>query len=223
VPTTPKPRRRGRPQRQASSKTLPTLSFRAAPETRALLEAAAAEAGRSLSAEIDRRLQQAFWDHDRYRAERDRAFGGNHNYVLGFVLARVAAGVEHSCGHAWADNHLVWREVSTAVVAMLQLLRGFCGGSVELPLSNNRCPNPKWVVDNYSKHCRQQDPAKTEELCWVHVLRVLDAVLSNDVPMYWPLVDEIRQSHDDFRGEFVPRLDELRALYRQTGAAVALD
>lgn len=207
-------KRRGRPRRDADARTLPTLSFRAAPETRALVEQAAEKAGHSLSAEIDRRLQQSFWDKDRHQAGRERVFGGRHNFNLAFLLARVATGVEHSCGASWPDDPRVWREVATAIVAVLQLMRGLKGGEFDRPLRDDGMPDPRWDVAHLSATGHRgvgNDPH------WVHALRLIDVILSNKVPLHWPLVATIKRAHDDSRDEIMPTPEELRDLYARTG------
>ena len=214
MPDAPKPRRRGRPPRE-EERTLPTLAFRPALETRKLIEAGAKEAGHSLSAEIDRRLRQAYWDKERQRIERDRVFGGAHNFTLAFLLARVATGVEHSCGASWQEDRLVWSEVATAIVALLQLMRGFEGASVELPLTAGFA-NKRWDAPT---HSRRRGPTNTPsaEAHWMYILRIVDLVLGKSVELHWPLVDQIKRRHDDYRDEFMPPPEYVRRVYGEVG------
>src|SRR5262245_51762661 len=104
-----KRRRRGRPRKEPGEGRLDTLAFRPSPDTRKLIEESAKASGHSLSAEIDRRLQQAYWNKDRLRSEAVRNFGGEHNFALGFLLARLATGVEHWHGSTWQGNGPLWR------------------------------------------------------------------------------------------------------------------
>lgn len=219
----PSPPRRGRPRREGSTPTLQTLAFRPAPDTRKLVEEGAQSSGLSLSAEIDRRLRQAYWDKGRHRSECERAFGGQHNFTLAFLLARVATGVEHACGASWRENSLVWREVATALVALLQLMRGLGGGTVALPVRVDGRPNPAWDVENQSRSARQADATTSGDPHWFRVLHVVNTILSTAVPPHWPLVDTIKTSHGDFRDDMIPAADELKRLYAQTVVTTATD
>lgn len=208
--------RRGRPPRETETRTAPTMVFRPSPDTRELIIDAAGKADQSLSAEIDRRLRQSFWEKERHKAERDRAFGGQHNFTLGFLLARVAAGVEHNCGSSWKENALVWREVATAIVALLQLMHGFHGGSFENPISLDGRPNPQWDVHHHSASSQNSDTS-IKDPHWFHVFRLVDLMLSSDVPLIWPLVDTIKTAHGDFRDDYMPTAEALKRLYANTG------
>ena len=195
------------------------MAFRPALETRKLIEAGAKAAGHSLSAEIDRRLRQAYWDKGRQRAERDRVFGGDHNFTLAFLLARVATGVEHSCGASWQEDRLVWSEVATAIVAMLQLMRGFEGATVELPVAAGFA-NRRWDAPT---HSRLRGPTDTPsgEPHWMYILRIVDLTLRSSVELHWPLVDQIKRRHDDYRDEFMPPTEDMRRVYGLVGMTAA--
>lgn len=212
----PTPRRRGRPRRDSEAPTLAPLAFRPAPDTRALLERAAAEAGHSLSAEVDRRLRQAYWTRDQYRDERERYFGGAHNYVLAFLLARVATGVEHKCGASWQHDPAVWREVGTALFAMIQMMGGAKSGSAHLPMTPAGRPNRAWRQLQFVE-------GKNAIPAWWHVVSLVDLVLSKDVQLFWPLVDTLKTEPSEVRDDVMPNSEELRRLYKRSGTTAVFD
>ena len=83
---TTKRTKRGRPRLPANEKKLPSLGFRASLETRKKLEAAVARSGRTLSQEVEFRLEQSFLQDD---AKFDD-FGGKDKYTLCRLFADSA-------------------------------------------------------------------------------------------------------------------------------------
>ena len=87
---TTKRTKRGRPRLPANEKKLPSLGFRASLETRKKLEAAVARSGRTLSQEVEFRLEQSFLQDD---AKFDD-FGGKDKYTLCRLFADGASLLE---------------------------------------------------------------------------------------------------------------------------------
>lgn len=111
------------------------LVFRPTPDLREKLAAAATTSEQSLTAEIERRLEQSFWREGELQEVRDEAAGGAHNRALAFLLQRVAVGIEHGCGRSWRDDPKVLAEVATGIVSLLQMMGAFKGATMPLPLT----------------------------------------------------------------------------------------
>src|SRR5690349_5265821 len=93
-------RNRGRPPMPAESRKRNNLTMRLRDETRAALEERAAANGRSLSEEIEVRLEQSF----------DPALGGARTAAL---LRSLAAIVElEGYGDEWLDDRYAFNEVT---------------------------------------------------------------------------------------------------------------
>ncbi len=91
---------RGRPALPPGKKRLSSTGFRPTPEIRAKLEAAARENGRSLSQEIESRLERSLGqEEDLYRS-----FGGKHIYALARILAAAVMAAESQTGKRWQEH-----------------------------------------------------------------------------------------------------------------------
>ena len=97
---TAKPKkRRGRPALPPTEGKRVPLNMRTTLDTRAKLEKAAKESGRSLAQEIEFRLEQSFRD----KAALIEAFGGRKTYDVLRVLGSVAAQIQTRTGKTTAD------------------------------------------------------------------------------------------------------------------------
>ncbi len=110
--------KKGRPPLAPEKRRGASLGFRPTPEIRAKLEEAAAVADRSLSQEIESRLERSF--------EREEslyeAFGGRRSFTLGKVIANVASLIESSSGKNWRSHRQTFEEVRSAVMKVLEAL-----------------------------------------------------------------------------------------------------
>ena len=91
-----------------------TTSTRITPETRAKLEAAAAQSGRSLAQEIEFRLEQSF--------EGDEALGGRQLRALFGLLGNAANLIEQQTGKPYFED---WRTYVAVRAAWQHLIVGF--------------------------------------------------------------------------------------------------
>tara|TARA_Y100000310_G_scaffold3997_1_gene4910 strand:- start:160 stop:483 length:324 start_codon:yes stop_codon:yes gene_type:complete len=90
------------------------LGFRPTPEIRSSLEAAADRNGRSVSKEVEVRLEQSFQSE---AAQRD-ALGGDDIYSLLKLLGSVAALIKSQTGKSWGD----WKTAVAIRVAWKSLI-----------------------------------------------------------------------------------------------------
>ena len=91
------------------------LSTRITPGLRERLDRAAALSERSLSQEIERRLDRSFRDRD---AVVD-AFGGTHNYAVMRVLGSAIGAAETIKGTTWVEDLDLFREIEAMVLKIL--------------------------------------------------------------------------------------------------------
>ena len=91
------------------------LSTRITPGLRERLDRAAALSERSLSQEIERRLDRSFRDQD---AVVD-AFGGTHNYAVMRVLGSAIGAAETIKGTTWVEDLDLFREIEAMVLKIL--------------------------------------------------------------------------------------------------------
>ncbi len=87
------------------------MGFRPTPEIRERLELAAVKSKRSLSQEIETRLENSFSKED----ARDAALGGSHVYALARVANSLIALVESIRGSRWVDDPEVARDACILV------------------------------------------------------------------------------------------------------------
>ena len=98
MPETRKPKR-GRPSLPPGERKLASLGFRPTPEIRSSLEAAAKKNCRSVSKEVEARLDRSFLND---KAQRD-ALGGDDIYSLLKLLGAAAALIKSQTGKSWGD------------------------------------------------------------------------------------------------------------------------
>ena len=91
-----KPRKMGRPPLPPGEKKLPSMGFRPTPGLRASLEDAARRQGRSVSKEIESRLERS--------VQSDEAMGGAELYALFRLLGAAANLVEAKMGKEWSAD-----------------------------------------------------------------------------------------------------------------------
>ena len=103
-------RKLGRPSLPLGEKKLAPLGFRPTPGMRESLERAAQENGRSVSKEIESRLEASFVDED----SRDREYGGKAMRALLRILGNVADIIETRTGKSWDKDGDTYTRVKAA-------------------------------------------------------------------------------------------------------------
>lgn len=202
---------RGRPRLQPEDKKQSSLAFRPAANTRRQLEEAAEKEGHSLSAEVERRLTLSFLQEPQLETALKKAFGGGHNYVLGFLFARVACGVEHAQGYRWDSSAATLRAVGTAIIALLQRMQAIA------PSDQRHCPllpdthaheigqglaNPKW---------EDQQVGQLGLPSWLLTLWSIERELRSGI-IAWPLTGDGLAQEGEPKAFGVPNADELQQM-----------
>ena len=114
--TTGKPAvRLGRPPLPPGEGKRYPLNMRTTRKVRDMLEAAAGQSGRSLTQEVEFRLEQSLRDEE----ARYESFGGRHNYSLMRVLGSAIAAAETIKGTTWVEDLDLFREVRSIVLTIL--------------------------------------------------------------------------------------------------------
>ena len=96
-----------------------TLTTRITEKTRARLEEGAAASDRSLSQEIEFRLERSFQDEDAL----NREFGGVDNYRISKLLFAVVPIIEADTGRSWREHGPTFSQVASAWATILEMLR----------------------------------------------------------------------------------------------------
>ncbi len=107
--------RRGRPPRGPYANKRKTLSTRITSTLRTRLDEAADQADRSLSQEIELRLEQSFAND---QAKYD-AFGGKHIYALMRFLGSAVSLIETGTGRKWRDDRVTYHQVKVTIDKLL--------------------------------------------------------------------------------------------------------
>ncbi len=108
----------GRPKLPPEKKRLSSTGFRPTPEVRAKLEAAARENNRSLSSEIESRLERSLGqEEDLYQS-----FGGKHVYAMARMLAAAVMAAECQMGKRWQEDEETYHLAKGTIEALLGTL-----------------------------------------------------------------------------------------------------
>ena len=102
--------RGGRPPERDEAKRA-AISMRITPATRAALDAAAAQAGRSLAQEVEQRLERSI--------ENEAAKGGPATAALIHAIVADIAEIEAVTGKSWATDNVTYAAVRRAVIAAI--------------------------------------------------------------------------------------------------------
>ena len=119
-----KPRKSGRPTLMPEKKKLPPVGFRPTPGLKAFLDQAAEGNGRSVSKEIESRLERSF--------QSDEAMGGPKLHALFRMLAAAANLVEARMGKEWSEDTETFFAVKEAWRPIIE----FAGPPMPLQLMN---------------------------------------------------------------------------------------
>ena len=108
-------RGRGRPPLPPGEGKTAAFTTRLRPRLKGSLEVAAANAGRSLSEEIERRLERSFDEEEAF----EQYLGGAEMLGLFKAMAGVAAAIEARIGTAWLEDQMAFTTVVAAWAALL--------------------------------------------------------------------------------------------------------
>ncbi len=105
----------GRPPLPPGQRKLDSLGFRPTPAVRAKIEAAAKANGRSLSREVESRLEESFLNEE----AKYEAFGGRHVYALMRLLGSAVSVIEAGTGRKWRDDRVTYHQVKATIDKLL--------------------------------------------------------------------------------------------------------
>ena len=113
--TKPKPKRKlGRPPLPLRERKRNNVTTRLRDGLKGDLENAAAEEGRSLSEEIEFRLELSFISEKERLAHLHHQFGGFDNYAIAKVMARIASQLSDQVFAPWTENEWIYHQVREA-------------------------------------------------------------------------------------------------------------
>lgn len=123
----------GRPPKYPNEGKRPTLTFRCRPSLQEKLQAAASEADRSVSEEVERRLDKSFEDADliaavgaavrqETNAGIERLVGGKENFDLLVQLSHGIAIANHTTGKSWTEDSATRQMVYDNIVKSLPFI-----------------------------------------------------------------------------------------------------
>ncbi len=123
----------GRPKLPPEKKRLSSTGFRPTPEVRAKLEAAARENNRSLSSEIESRLERSLGqEEDLYQS-----FGGKHVYAIARMLAAAVMAAECQMGKRWQEDEATYLLAKGTIEALRENNIGITQGPVSFDRSGH--------------------------------------------------------------------------------------
>ena len=100
-----------------------TLTTKITESTRRNLEDAAAATGRSLSQEIEFRLDESLLEDDARRDREERAYGGAHTHALLRLLGDTIKGIEMQTSGTWTEDRYTFDQVRLGIQTFLDALR----------------------------------------------------------------------------------------------------
>jgi hypothetical protein len=134
------------------------LSTRIRPETRAALEAAAKESGRSLSQEIEFRLRSTFLEDEKIVD----VFGSKKNYAIMRMAASLAESMMNARDRAadWTADPYLYDQVTKSIALVFELLRPPGSGpiSTEEALDVGGANQWKWRAAELVNQIKNADP-----------------------------------------------------------------
>ena len=113
-------RRRGRPPIEPSQRKRNNVTVRVRDETKGQLAAAAVLNGRSLSEEIEARIEESFLSETAMRKRLEVEFGSAHSYALAKVIAFVATEIEETTNARWFDDRHTFDQLGIAIQTVLK-------------------------------------------------------------------------------------------------------
>ena len=124
-----KKRKRGRPPKPVSALRRNNVTIRFRDQTKQMLQESAAKNGRSLSEEIEARIERSSADDDYFRRMREE-LGGAEAYALLMIIGRVmhrvgptAAMMDKKDPRTWSSNPFAYDQVVKGVMTVLDAMR----------------------------------------------------------------------------------------------------
>jgi plasmid stability protein len=143
--TKPKATHRGRPPLSPEQRKRNNVTLRLRDELKQQLEARADASGRSLSEEMEFRLENSL-KYEHVAADIYRSFGGLENFAVARVLSEVTKALETTSGEDWRKNPDLFVQVQEACFTILT----FFGPKGGMKLSLEELRN--CLVDRESEH-----------------------------------------------------------------------
>ena len=116
-------KRRGPAPRGPFTGKRKTLTTRITEGTREQLEAAAEATDRSLSQEIEFRLERSFLTDEARRDREERAYGGAHTHALLRLFGDTIKGIEMQTSGSWTEDQYTFDQVRLGIQTFLDALR----------------------------------------------------------------------------------------------------
>ena len=104
----------GRPRKKPGDGQRNHLGLRVTAELKLRLEKEAVRIGRSLSQEVEFRLERSFLDDEARLAEIHNKFGGSYNYAIALAMARIADQLSGQVFAPWTENEWIFHQVREA-------------------------------------------------------------------------------------------------------------
>ena len=157
----PAKRRRGRPRLPKGQKKPEPMSFRPTPDIRTKLEAAAAASGRSMTREIDSRIERTFLEDD----FQEGIFGGERLYWQARHIALAINLVEEYYGSTIENDSATLLAVQEAVERVLELLakRRTPSSLIKFRAGEPTAPDGRQIVDAYFSELAPFSDDKAQE------------------------------------------------------------
>jgi len=159
----------GRPTLDAEGPRGAKIAFRPKKSVREYLERQVAE-GESISigTAINEAIERARMSEEEAWQQLNRAFGGAHNFALGWLVARIAVGVEHQRQRHWEKDGETFFQVGLAIA---QVIRDLTQGAI-------------WAELSKSNHPDENDDSLQ---AWIRIVEGVRKNLSNPQHPWWPI------------------------------------
>lgn len=153
-------RQRGRPTIEPSQRKRNNVTVRVRDKTKERLAAAAAQNGRSLSEEIEARLEESFLTKTAMLKRLESEFAGPHNFALAKMIAFISGEIEKATNVRWTDDRDTFEQLGNAIAAVME-----------------RIETPKTVVaPGRSREVESKSPKQRFSLGRAYALGFLDQV-----------------------------------------------
>lgn len=199
------------------SKKSDVINFRITPETKAALDKAAEDHGRTRSAEAEFQLQRAL-----------SVMGSGRTFGLMMLIGGTIDSLTRmrtKNPDAWSDDPVLFDQVTRAVAACFELLRpkGELAQAEQLEAENVR--RAEFAVAATVREIQTVDPSipfakLTPHQRWLALLAEELGPLAEDRMIFGRTAEEARKEHEQFRKVALPELMELT---RKEAGGVALN
>ena len=174
----PVKRGRGRPPLSTEEKRLPSMGFRPSHHVRRELEESAKQSGRSLSAEIETRLEQSFFSERQQEEALRGIFGTPEQYTVWRVAASAATAVSRLSGKSWLSDYRTFREALKAILLTLMAFEPKPRGPKQAKFSGLASAQAIAQLRRYLSELERRPQEYPKTLADVADPEILDAVRS---------------------------------------------